>query len=129
MPLGTGDLVAGISGGAEQKQTTGGDAGLDKEEFMAKVPLIDKALQLEALYDQSSMMQKGYPKYEFYTNSVKQNDIVETVSPERPEPLATFNLSRNSITGGKDSLLFSSCLQALIEDRVSLEYAASLIKK
>ena len=126
----------GLEGNTTQGTTgatsvvTGGPGGdISKDEFMAEVPLVDKALQLEALFDQSKLMKKGYPKYESYTNSVKQQDIVETISPERPEPLATFNLSRNSIIGGKDSLLYSSCLQALIEDRVSLEYAAALIKK
>jgi len=93
-----------------------------------EVPGVKTALDIEVMFDLSSLTD-GFPKYPSYTNSEKQEAIVKTVSEERPEPIANFNLSRNSIIGGKDSLLYSSCLQALIEDRVSLEYASALFEK
>ena len=112
----------GAGGGAGALGGPGGVASLDQVTSDAQFQ------SLEALFDLSSL-QDGYPTYPMYEDADKIEEVPKTVSDERPEPIASFNLSRNSIEGGKDSLLYSSCIQALIEDRISLEYANSLVAK
>ena len=109
----------------------GDPLGQSKEKVAHQgIPIGDDSFSMDIALDLSNA-KKSYPKYSAEPSkeyAAPDNGLTNAVSSKRPEPIALFNVSRNSITG-EMSDLYSSCLQALIEDRISNEYAVELINK
>jgi hypothetical protein len=133
MGLDLGSFINDVASQANKKSTTPASQNnfnvFGNIEGLVTIPIVSKFAAPLLSLDLSAMFSAGIPSYPLAGND-EPLDPEQIVTPNAPEPLLSYTLPNFIISEQQGSSVFYSALQqALLEDRISQAFAASLIGK